>query len=1279
MFQPVSDSNFVTGEHSVLKFWEIRQIFRQLRQKNAGRKRWSFLDGPITANNPMGVHHAWGRTYKDAYQRFFAMTGHDQRYQNGFDCQGLWVEVEVEKQLGLGTKTAVHEFGIDNFVNECKRRVLRFAARQTEQSQRLGYWMDWDDPKQLRDLAEFLGTDEEVSITAPSGKTETAKAHQLVEKLGNPEWGGSYFTFSTENNETIWTFLKKCFERGKIYQGHDVMPWSGRGGSAYSQMEIAEGRKLTTHKSVFVRFPIKRESNGSDMKNGDNDSQSHVSPNSHSSHQAAQEYLLVWTTTPWTLTSNVACAVNPDLDYIKIQTKRDNAIYYFAKDNLNFQRLSTEFKDGFGRPEWKWPEGVPKLKTLGQIFKEQGGFEELGTLKGAETVGWEYEGPFDELPAQQMDGGCPVDERNLGKCGKSWHKVIDGGRDSRGNANVVAGEGTGIVHMAPGCGDIDHKIGVSVGMPVIAPLKDDGTYSAEFGEFAGLEAISPRTAELVFEKLKAKGMLVAVETYPHIYPHCWRTGDELVFRLVDEWFINMDWRDEIKDVTRQIKWLPDSIDGQEREIDWLTNMGDWMISKKRFWGLALPIWVNEDDPSDFEVIGSLAELKERCVEGWGDFEGNTPHRPWIDGVIIESQTPGKEGQRMRRIPDVGNPWLDAGIVPFSTMGYNHNREEWQKWYPADLVTECFPGQFRNWFYSMLSLSTMMRYDEADNAGDKKPFRTLLGHRLVQNEQGKPMHKSDGTAIWFEEAAEQLGVDTMRWMYLAQNPAQDLRFGTRHPDKPVALQTPEGPISQTKEGVPTSTVTSGPADETRRQILIPLWNCYKFFVDYAIADGFVPSDELRGRVTPSSHLAERDEPSGVNSARETGSSLNAAASKALLAERDGYIGIAERPEIDRWILSNLQSLIEVAYREMSNYNAPAFCAAAAGFIDDLSNWWIRLSRRRFWRSKDASDMDKHSAYESLFEVLVTLCRLLAPCVPFLTERMYQNLVLGQDLGGSPNSDEPGYDGPLPSSVHLCDYPTADTSLLDTELNLRMASAQKVVRLGHKLREESKLRVRQPLAELRFASSNASTAAAIEKLRDLIGEELNIQKVIRQDNLDSLVKYAYKPNLKTLGPKYGKLLNALRTKLPELGDAVLAPLRRGQNLTVELEGQSVELTPDDVLVSTEQAAEWVCSDDAGIQIAISTVLTPELIREGMSRDFVRQVQQLRKDTNLNITDRIRIHYHSEDNTVQAMVAEWGDYIKGETLADSIAFGSSADAAIKSVPVGEASVKIWIVTLV
>lgn len=1217
MFQPVSDSNFVPGEHSVLKFWSASDTFGQLRRKNAGRKKWSFLDGPITANNPMGVHHAWGRTYKDTYQRFFAMTGHDQRYQNGFDCQGLWVEVEVEKQLGLGTKTAVAEYGIDNFVNECKRRVLQFAARQTEQSQRLGYWMDWDDPDQLRELAKHLGTDADLTITAPSGKTETAKAHQLVEKLGNPEWGGSYFTFSTENNETIWDFLKKCFNRGKVYQGHDVMPWSGRGGSAYSQMEIAEGRKLTTHKSVFVRFPLK---------------------------DAENEFLLIWTTTPWTLTSNVAAAVNPDLDYIKIKAKKDDAVYYFAKDNLNFQRLSTEFKDGFGRPEWKWPKGTPKLKTLAQIFKEQGGFEELETVKGSELVGRPYAGPFDELPAQQAKGGYPIEDESNAVCGSEWHKVIDGGRDSRGSAHVVAGEGTGIVHMAPGCGDIDHKIGASVGMPVIAPLGDDGRYIDGFGDFTGKEAIAPETATMVFERLKEKGLLVAVEDYPHIYPHCWRTGDELVFRLVDEWFINMDWRDEIKDVTKQIRWLPDSIDGQNREIEWLSNMSDWMISKKRFWGLALPIWVDEET-GDFEVMGSLAELKERAVEGWDDFEGNTPHRPWIDGVKIQNP---KTGNLMHRIEDVGNPWLDAGIVPFSTMNFNERYStealNWADWYPADLVTECFPGQFRNWFYSMLSLSTMMMHDESGQrtAEEKKPFRTLLGHRLVQNEEGKPMHKSDGTAIWFEEAAEQLGVDTMRWMYLQQNPATDLRFGTRHPDKPVTLQTPDGPISETKEGVPTSTVTSGPADETRRQILIPLWNCYKFFIDYAIADGFVPSDDLRKRVTNGNGT--------------------------------GTTGIADRPEIDRWVLSNLQTLIDTAQSEMADFNAPGFCDAAAKFIDDLSNWYIRRNRRRFWRSKDASDTDKTAAYETLYEVLVRLSQLLAPCIPFLTERMYQNLVLGRELSTGSVTHSPTA-GSLPESVHLCDYPTSDSTLLDEDLNHRMAAAQLVVKLGHKLREENTLRVRQPLAELQFAATDPATSSAITQLADVIKEELNIEQVTQQDNLDDLVGYSYKPNLKTLGPKYGKLLGLLRTKLPELGDTTLGPLRQGESLTVEIDGNTIDLTPDDVLISTEQAEDWVCADESGLQIAISTVLTDDLKRKGMSRDFVRQIQQLRKDADLHIQDRINIEYHSEDNLVQAMVAEWSDFICGETLAEGIEFVATPPENKKHVSVGESTATIVI----
>ncbi len=1330
MFEKVGDASFIKGEHEVLKFWEQNGIFDKLRQQNAGKPKWNFLDGPITANNPMGVHHAWGRTYKDAYQRYYAMTGHELRYQNGFDCQGLWVEVEVEKELNLGSKTAIAEYGIDKFVDACKRRVLKFAARQTEQSIRLGYWTDWDDPDTLRLLASKIGTDDVVTITTPSGKTESGTASELVARLGNAEWGGSYFTFSTENNETIWAFLKKCFRRGKIYRGYDVMPWSGRGGSAYSQMEVADGRKLTVHRSIFVRFPLlHRSGNGTDGKNGTNESQqseshefhpSHTSHESHKSHPSDEnEYLLVWTTTPWTLTSNVAAAVNPELDYVKLRSKRDGSVYYFAKDNLEYPRLAKEFKEGFGRPEWSWPTGVPKLKTIGQIFKEQSGYEIEATLKGAEMIGWEYTGPFDDLPAQSELGGVPFDPRVKHLCGQQCHKVVDGGRDFKGNANVVAGEGTGIVHIAPGCGDVDHVLGQQLGIVGIAPLGEDGNFLEGFGEFTGKNSTDPATAELVFEKLKAKHLLVNVEQYPHIYPHCWRTGDELVFRLVDEWFINMDWRDEIKEVTEAIRWLPDSVNGKERELEWLTSMRDWMISKKRFWGLALPIWVEEYEVNgekriDFEVMGSLEELKSRAVEGWDVLEGHTPHRPWIDAVKIKNP---KTGRLMSRIVDVGNPWLDAGIVPFSTTQFNTNREAWQSQYPLDFVTECFPGQFRNWFYSMLSLATMMMWDdrgdtlgepegvsprtgnERDDASSsdqhvrgltpsgspktaeqKRPFKTLLGHRLVMNEDGQPMHKSDGTAIWFEEAAEQLGVDTMRWMYLAHNPAQDLRFGTRHKDKPVTIETPDGPTDHTAEGLPVCEVVSKPADEVRRQILIPLWNSFAFFVNYARLDEFDP-------LTPP-------------------------------------VPVFLRPEIDRWILSNLQALITTCRREFENYNTPGVCSAAAAFIDDLSNWYIRRNRRRFWRSRDASDTDKLAAYQTLYEVLVTLSKLLAPCLPFVCERMYQALVVngmslhsGEELAdywlttmravpeghhgpfeawthrlglqrdyeeyeleriwaGEPTK-KPAFDD-LPQSVHLCWYPqlfNAPDRVLDPELNERMALAQLVVKLGHKLREEADLRVRQPLAELRFACPDPQQRAAIERLADVIEEELNLKKLTSCDHLDDLVSYVYKPNQKALGPKYGKLLGAITQTLAATDPNTLAPLRRGESVTLKVADTDVVLLPTDIVITTQQAAEWVSSDERGVQIALSTHLTPELLQEGIARDFVRQVQQLRKDANLEIQDRIKVSYATDDADVPAALQSWGEYIKAETLANSIESSASSPSDSKPVSVGSAKVTIWI----
>ena len=852
--------------------------------------------------------------------------------------------------------------------------------------------------------------------------------------------------------------------------------------------------------------------------------------------------------------------------------------------------------------------------------------------------------------AQFLKAGFRTDFRDVfTRSSKAAHHVINGGRDFKGTPMVTAGEGTGIVHIAPGCGDVDHTLGMQLGLPIIAPLMDTGNFDERFGPFTGMNATDPKTADLVFELLRANGFLVYVETYPHIYPHCWRTGDELIFRLVDEWFINMDWREEIKEVTRAITWLPDSIQGQEREVEWLSLMRDWMISKKRFWGLALPIWVNPEDPTDFDVMGSLAELKERAVEGWDEFEGHTPHRPWIDKVKIRSL---KTGAILERIEDVGNPWLDAGIVPFSTLNYNGRYPEsalkWKDWFPAELVTECFPGQFRNWFYSLLSLATMMGYDQnaqglqplgLDDATRKRPFKTLLGHRLVMNEEGKPMHKSDGTAIWFEEAAEQLGVDTLRWLYLAQNPAADLRFGTRHGSEPVTLQTVDGPISQTLEGAPTCKVTSTPADEVRRQVLIPLWNSYSFFVNYAILDGF----DLTLESVP----------------------------------------VSQRPEIDRWILSNLNVLIGTCRTEFENFNTPGVTQAAAAFIDDLSNWYIRRNRKRFWRSRrDIQGMipeaqsywenDKWAAYQTLYEVLVTLTKLLAPCIPFVTERMFQNLVVG---GERPGVATPGL-GSL-SSVHLQPYPEVDSTLVDASLNHRMALAQRVVKMGHRLREEANLRVRQPLAELRlkFTCANPQESTEMGDLILVIAEELNVKAITEALDLDALVHYSYKPNLKTLGKKLGKLLGAVKDALTTVDAATLAPLRKGESVTLTIEGQPVTLAPEDVLISTEQASDWACADDTGIQIALSTILTPALTREGMARDMIRQVQQLRKDHDLEENDRIVIRWSAAAGVAEfeKMVAEWRETILTETRSDQIEQRATTDG--KPVQIGEVEVQLSI----
>ena len=1123
-------------ERRLLAFWAEHRTFAKLRAKNAGNAPWSFLDGPITANNPMGVHHAWGRTYKDLFQRYHAMKGHDLRFQNGFDCQGLWVEVEVEKELGFETRRQILDYGIDRFVSRCKQRVLTYAARQTEQSVRLGYWTDWDDSQTLHALRDALHEGaEQVTVTTPSGKKVTASPEEIIGRLGSAEYGGSYFTFSDENNYTIWAFLKKCHEQGYVYRGTDVMPWCCRCGTGLSQMEVAEGRKVTSHTSVFVRFPLR---------------------------EREREAILVWTTTPWTLTSNVAAAVNPEMTYLKV--RHGDWTYYLGKEN--FERGRVQNLEAAGKKTSK------KLQSLKSILKGSGKLEVLGELKGAELVGLAYDGPFDHLSAQQRPGGVdPYATAPSEKTGVECHRVIPW-------SEVSGAEGTGIVHIAPGCGAEDQTLGREHGLVVIAPLAASGEYLDGFGDFTGRHVLE--IADDVVADLRSRGLLVAKEAYPHVYPHCWRCKEELVFRLVDEWFINMEWRDRIQKIVGDIRWIP--AEGEAREQDWLKNMGDWMISKKRFWGLALPIWVC-GECEGFTVVGSRHELRERAVEGWDEFDGHSPHRPWVDKVKIRCE---KCGGLATRVEDVGNPWLDAGIVSFSTMHYRTDREHWQRWFPADFVVESFPGQFRNWFYALLAMSAMMT--------DRAPFKTLLGHGLVLDARGEEMHKSAGNSIAFDEAAEVLGAELMRYIYAGKNPVQNLLF----PD----LDASGGHDTHI-------------ADEARRKMLT-LWNCYSFFVTYATVDGWKP--------------AGQPDPSGRN-------------------------------QLDRWILSRLQRLIGDAHQAFADASVYRLMARFEQFNDELSNWYLRRSRRRFWKSSSDADKaglaDKDSAYHTLYTVLVTLTKVMAPILPFLTEEMYRNLVC------SVNPE-------APESVHLTSYPEVDAKLVDEELERQVACVVRTKNLALGLRSQANVKVRQPLGTLYVRPADAvdRDVLADAGFAAQVLEECNVKRLELIVDDAEMVSTSLRPNFKALGPRYGKLMKKIAGHLAQADAASTArALESEEGYRFDLEGTVVELGKDDVALVHEAPENLAFVHDQGSFVGLDTEITAELEREGIARDLNRQAQQQRKAMDFEVSDRIEVDFSASDRIAEA-VEEHRDYLGRELLAQRIERKTALDGGVEVKAGGE-----------
>ena len=812
--------------------------------------------------------------------------------------------------------------------------------------------------------------------------------------------------------------------------------------------------------------------------------------------------------------------------------------------------------------------------------------------RGAELVGWRYAGPFDELEAQ---AGVA-------------HRVVAWGE-------VSADEGTGVVHVAPGAGKEDFALGQELGLAVLAPLNDDGVYVAGYGWLAGRRASD--VPEDVAADLERRGLLFAREQYTHRYPVCWRCGTELVFRLVDEWLIGMDaLRGPMMDAAREARWLPAF--GLERELDWLRNMGDWMISKKRYWGLALPIYPCEAC-GHVTVVGSKEELRERAVSGWEAFAGHSPHRPWVDEVLIACEGCGAS---TRRVPDVGNPWLDAGIVAFSTLRYREDRAYWQKWFPAGLVLESFPGQFRNWFYALLAMSTALE--------GRAPFKTLLGHATVKDERGDEMHKSKGNSIPFEVAADWLGVEPLRWAFAAAPLERNLLFGR-------ALA------------------------EDAARALQPLWEVYRFFVTYANADGWLPN--LSGL-----HFSGR---SGLSAGKAEG-----AANNDRLCERCS--DSSARPPLhslkclDRWLLARLDQLVGIARQRLGDYDARGFTKEVEAFLDDLSNWYVRRSRRRFW----GTDRD-NAPYATLYVTLVTLARLLAPVLPFLSEALYQNLVRSVD-------------GSAPESVHLAGYPeecrmqnaecrnesqtaveaVAPSELLHPDFSFlhSMAVVRRVASLGHTARKAAGLRVRQPLTRLLVATTSADERAALLRHRDELLDELNVKALELLDTDGALSSYRLKPNLRLLGPRLGRQLPALSARLAALAPDEASALARaalaGGTVELALESGTVSLGPGELLVESEPLAGLAVAQDGGMQVALDTAITPALRREGAARDLVRAVQEARKAAGLALSDRIALFVDASAGQLDALLAEWGAFVQAETLARELVVGAPPEGATPAI---------------
>lgn len=1026
--------DFVQMEKDVLKYWEDNDSFNKLKNQNAGHERFKFLDGPATANNKLGVHHFWGRVLKDLTIRYNALKGRDCQYQNGFDGQGLWVEVNVEKELGLNGKPEIEKYGIDNFTKKCMERVDFFAGEQTKQSIRMGQWMDWEH---------------------------------------------SYFTNTDENITSIWHFLSECDKHGWIIRKNKPMAWCPRCGTSLSDHEMAGSYHDVEHTAVFVKLPVK----GKDFK------------------------MVAWTTTPWTLSANVALAVNPEFEYVKVNFDGENIVL-----------------------------GKDRLKILKKEVKI------LETFKGSDLVGLEYETCFPELKEQNF-----------------VHKIVAWDE-------VDKVEGSCVVHIAPGCGAEDFELGQKLGLPEICPINEQGVLLENTGFLAGKKTTD--VVELVTERLKSDGKLLYAHKYKHSYPFCWRCKTDLVYKLISAWFIKMD---DIRPMALKaiddVEFKPDY--AKKRMVDWLNNMGDWSISRNRYYGLPLPFYVCPKC-GKVHVVSSLEELKEKATNPSLIDKLPNIHRPWIDEIKIKCDC----GAEVSRISEVGDVWLDAGVTPFSTKKYFTDKKFFEQNFPSDFVCEMIE-QVKLWFYSLLIMSVVFT--------GKAPYKKICTYQYVKDENGNEFHKSAGNSIDVAQVADKLGADAIRYLYASAIPTNDMRFGE-------CL-----------------------VEESRRKIL-GFWNIYTFFNTYACIDN-----------------------PDISNFKPKTSDLKFS---------------------DKWLLESVNKFIADCDKNYADNKSFVVVKDFEKLVDDISNFYIRSNRKRFWKSENKND--QMTAYWCLYHAIKAVVQVMTPIMPFACEYIWQNMVKEIEK----NSAECVMMSHYPDKI----YDESFSSVLKT-----VEVARNIMSTAQRLRNENQIKVKQPLKKM-YIAGQENLDSVMSEMGDVIKDELNIKELECVIDDSKFNDEFLSVNFKKAGAVLKGGVQQLKNALMEAGDNVKNIVEQYKNGKVSI-GEFKDLDSDLFNLEKKPKEDFVIAHENGNTVVLDINLDKSLLIEGLYREFVRSLQVLRKSADFDIDQRIYASFEVSDDEVGEMLVEYIEKIKQEVLIlkvlDKKDFGN-ADIE-KTVEVGSGTISV------